>query len=80
MLIIQLINQKFLGGFTDRGILLIDGVAKATHEGTSEFDFKAKDSDFSKGNQIEILIENMGRSKFANTDLRKGLTVNHEKR
>ena len=76
MLITQLINLiKTSGGFTDRGILLIDGVAKATHEGTSEFDFKAKDSDFSKGNQIEILVENMGRSKFANKDLHKGIQV-----
>ena len=61
--------------FTDRGILVIDGVAKATQQGDAEFVYHAKDSDFRSGSGTGLLIENMGRDKYANAWIRKGLEV-----
>ena len=55
---------------------MIDGVAKATHQGNKEFEYKTKDSDFRDGNGTGILIENFSRHKFANSELVKGLQVN----
>ena len=71
----MLIRKSLEPSFTDRGILIIDDVARATQLGDGEFVYHAKDSDFLSGSGTGLLIENMGRDKFANAWLRKGLEV-----